>query len=859
MAAPGWLERAQRSVSLSLDARAGTPTGAAGRQVTMRPQYSALFLAVACLVAASAGIGVARYGPIALIGLVSAVVMGICFVRPAAGMFLYVLMVYSRASDVIPDALHTPSFTFTLALFVVTAVVSRDGIQGLRRPRFGEWQGFVVYGLAMLASVFVAVNPALSVAYLVGYVKDLIAIGVLLLVVRRKEDLRLLVWGLLLAGVIPSILTIYATASGSTSTFLDLVQHQAAGIIPGQHVVVNRAGGPTGDPNYFALMLVPLAPLALYQIKHETSVYLRWLAVVALAVIAVALILTYSRGGYFAFAIVLLASAQARLIRFRTLGIMLIIAIIIAPFVSFDFVDRINTALRSVNINILPSHSGPVSQTDPSIANRTNEVRTGVLVFYHNPVLGVGIRNFPEHFQQYARPLGITTTELRPPHSLYVEIAAETGIIGLAAFGYFVAVLFKRLRRNWRTWSLADSDRRLAQAMAIALVGYLVGSLFLQASFPRFLWTLAASALAISAILNEAARAASTRSSVAGHVVGTTNRALGAPAIAHQRGQAPAYPDGRVDARTARPQVATLGALPRNALRPGRPPGHAQIVWSGLALVTLLALAVWGRSALLGPEGLLMAPSQQAHASGSIGGSGNASATSAASPTTPPSVTSTPAAHSGAVSAPVTATSGAPSPTPATNTTSALATAVRPADEQTGCAFDATTKHNVCGAFRGYWLGHGERAGIGAPLSEAFVESGRSVQYFEYAKLEQHLEFTGTAYAVLLARLGIAEVQHADLGFMLPVARAADPGCVYYDTTKHNVCGAFATYWISQGGLDMFGYPITEQFVEDGRTVQYFERSELVEDPSDPNAQAGIVRVPVGAHEIERELATPAQ
>ena len=35
----------------------------------------------------------------------------------------------------------------------------------------------------------------------------------------------------------------------------------------------------------------------------------------------------------------------------------------------------------------------------------------------------------------------------------------------------------------------------------------------------------------------------------------------------------------------------------------------------------------------------------------------------------------------------------------------------------------------------------------------------------------------------------------------------------------------FLAYWESQGGLDRFGYPISDEMFENGRTVQYFQRA----------------------------------
>lgn len=70
-----------------------------------------------------------------------------------------------------------------------------------------------------------------------------------------------------------------------------------------------------------------------------------------------------------------------------------------------------------------------------------------------------------------------------------------------------------------------------------------------------------------------------------------------------------------------------------------------------------------------------------------------------------------------------------------------------------------------------------------------------------------------------------------------PVPRSSDPNMVYFETTGHNVPRVFYDYWEANGGLERFGYPLTEPFVEisatDGQQylVQYFERARFEHHP----------------------------
>jgi subtilisin family serine protease len=67
--------------------------------------------------------------------------------------------------------------------------------------------------------------------------------------------------------------------------------------------------------------------------------------------------------------------------------------------------------------------------------------------------------------------------------------------------------------------------------------------------------------------------------------------------------------------------------------------------------------------------------------------------------------------------------------------------------------------------------------------------------------------------------------------FFVPVPAPAD-GATFFPQTGHTLRGTFKSYWQANGGLPIFGYPTSEEFVErgeDGRDyrVQYFERHRL--------------------------------
>jgi hypothetical protein len=76
---------------------------------------------------------------------------------------------------------------------------------------------------------------------------------------------------------------------------------------------------------------------------------------------------------------------------------------------------------------------------------------------------------------------------------------------------------------------------------------------------------------------------------------------------------------------------------------------------------------------------------------------------------------------------------------------------------------------------------------------------------------------------------------------------------VYFPQTRHNLSGDFLGYWQANGGLPIFGYPISEPFVERGYTVQYFERNRFELHPEN-SPPYNVLLGRLGADVTERRV-----
>jgi hypothetical protein len=143
--------------------------------------------------------------------------------------------------------------------------------------------------------------------------------------------------------------------------------------------------------------------------------------------------------------------------------------------------------------------------------------------------------------------------------------------------------------------------------------------------------------------------------------------------------------------------------------------------------------------------------------------------------------------------------------------------------------------HTLKGPFLKYWQAKGGLPVFGYPLSEEFEEvsatDGKTyvVQYFERNRFEYHPEFAGTPNEVLMGLLGVDMSRGRT--FLPGAPFQSTETQFYFPETQHSLSGPFLKYWREKGGLAIFGYPISEELMEDGYRVQYFERNRFEYHP----------------------------
>jgi hypothetical protein len=174
-------------------------------------------------------------------------------------------------------------------------------------------------------------------------------------------------------------------------------------------------------------------------------------------------------------------------------------------------------------------------------------------------------------------------------------------------------------------------------------------------------------------------------------------------------------------------------------------------------------------------------------------------------------------------------------------------------------------------AFLDFWQAVDRETGgyaldiIGFPVSPPLrTPNGLIVQFYERAIFEWHPENT-VQYQVQLTRLGATAIDlDTDLGLKAQQNKAPDTcpnnnSCVLASPTNHSLRGTFLQYWLGNGGLPVFGYPLTEQFqltYTSGLvyTVQYFERNRFESHPENTDPRYQVLLGRLGAETLSDNI-----
>lgn len=195
------------------------------------------------------------------------------------------------------------------------------------------------------------------------------------------------------------------------------------------------------EPLYFAnYLLIPIG-LALAYFFGRVDFIKRWWLVGILALLLVNFILTVSRGAYIGLGATFLVFAIfyfKRVFTWKNIAIIIVLGLVFWG-VSFALSKGKYSAKDAFLKQATLQDSKKGSE---SIQGRLLAFEKAFDAFKANPVLGIGIGNYGPYVKNYPAVAPITGWDI--VNNQYLELAAETGIVGIIAFGLIILVLIMR-------------------------------------------------------------------------------------------------------------------------------------------------------------------------------------------------------------------------------------------------------------------------------------------------------------------------------------------------------------------------------------------------------------------------------
>jgi O-antigen ligase len=401
---------------------------------------------------------------------------------------------------------------FVLLLFAPLAahvVLGRGAL--VLTPGLALLMGYL--GAMVLSAATAGGASPTTVSEIGGFLMEGLVLVVLLVnVVRTPAILRKVVWMVLAAGAAMGAISLWQELThsyGNTLGGLAQVESLKYQIQEGATGHLRpRLAGPIGEKNRYAQILLVLLPLAIWLVRTEARRALRLLGVGFAVLTLTGALLTFSRGAFVALVLTVLVALAMRFLRLRHVVPLTVALIGLTLIVAPDFVTRV----QSLGNAGAATSTSTSQQADAALVGRATENLAALDTFRDHPFIGVGPGEF---FAKYSQAAGnaldlrfLATT--RHAHSLYLEMGADLGIVGLGMFLAIALVTIGQLRNLGRLLARRRPDLAyLAQALVLSLVAYLTSALFLQLSFQRYYWFLIALANAAIWILKRQVRAPS--------------------------------------------------------------------------------------------------------------------------------------------------------------------------------------------------------------------------------------------------------------------------------------------------------------------------------------------------------------
>ena len=395
---------------------------------------------------------------------------------------------YLRIHDILPILGKLKIQTAFLALFVI--VVARQ--VSMAKSRLAP-QSRLLLGFLALALVTFPLATNWFYAYQFAYAIALTLVGyfAIVYILRSEGDLRtFLAWFI----GIHTYLATRGISGYSASQFRELgggSLYTSTGYVGGYFL---------GDENDLALALNIALPLAMYLFRQARTTWSRVCWGAGLAAILMTIVFTFSRGGFIGLSAMALYWALTSRKKSEAIGVLALAAILVIAVAPPEYWARIETIF---------------AQDDPTGTKEQREWYwlAARRMFKASPIWGIGGGNggvlMPEYGLEF--PIELRMNQWgRAFHSMYYQLLAEFGLLGIVLIGSVVVLNtrdLRQIRALRRKGKCSGSIEQLGNCLELSWVGFLTSAAFISVLGYPHLYYLTALTLVVHRLALQASAA----------------------------------------------------------------------------------------------------------------------------------------------------------------------------------------------------------------------------------------------------------------------------------------------------------------------------------------------------------------
>ena len=310
------------------------------------------------------------------------------------------------------------------------------------------------------------------------YFKALVVFWLLANVVDSVPRLKTVAWILSLIAVPLSLAAVKSFFSGG---------FQSEALSHGLERIHGYGTSLTGNPNDLALMLNMILPLSIALLLLTRRPALRWLLGSVIWLDCIAIMASFSRGGFLTLGVIGVAYLCILFRRRQRLLAMAVVttALLCVPLLPSGYLDRLSTIT-----NIQADETG-------SAQTRLNDSLVAAEFVMEHPVLGAGVGM---NILALNEARGATWTEV---HNVYLEYAADLGLPGLVMFLLLLRTVVRGVSEARRV-PATDSDgfelHYLAEGLGVSLLGFIAAAFFYPDAYQFYFYYIAGLAVAARSI-----------------------------------------------------------------------------------------------------------------------------------------------------------------------------------------------------------------------------------------------------------------------------------------------------------------------------------------------------------------------